>query len=114
MMVLQMVALALVCVVGASSAALAQAPIKVGLLAPLVGPFAQIGKDMVAGTELYLDEIQYTAGGRKIQLIVEDTAGALGIATSTVKYRLRQALAELQKKLNHEPAARVATKTGIK
>lgn len=75
MIVLQMVALALLCVVGASSAAQAQAPVKVGLLAPLVGPFAQIGKDMVAGTELYLDEIQHTAGGRKIQLIVEDSAG---------------------------------------
>jgi len=75
MMALRTMVLALLCVVGASSPALAQAPIKVGLLAPLVGPFAQIGKDMVAGTELYLDEIQYTAGGRKIQLIVEDSAG---------------------------------------
>jgi branched-chain amino acid transport system substrate-binding protein len=75
MMVLQVVALAFLCVVGATSSALAQAPVKIGLLAPLVGPFAQIGKDMVAGTELYLDEIQYTAGGRKIQLIVEDSAG---------------------------------------
>ena len=75
MTVLRVVALVCMCLAAAVSPALAQAPIKVGLLVPLVGPFAQIGKDMVAGTEMYLDEMQYTAGGRKIQVIVEDTAG---------------------------------------
>jgi branched-chain amino acid transport system substrate-binding protein len=50
-------------------------PIKIGLLAPLTGPFAQIGKDMVGGTELYLDEIGRQVGGRKIEIIVEDTEG---------------------------------------
>jgi branched-chain amino acid transport system substrate-binding protein len=51
------------------------APIKIGFLAPLTGPFAQIGKDMVNGTELYLDEIGRQVGGRKLELIVEDTEG---------------------------------------
>ena len=41
-------------------------------------------------------------------LTLEETADALGVATSTVKYRLRQALAELQKKLVQE---RNATKS---
>jgi branched-chain amino acid transport system substrate-binding protein len=50
-------------------------PIKIGFLAPLTGPFAQVGKDMVNGTELYLDEIGRQVGGRKIELIVEDTEG---------------------------------------
>jgi branched-chain amino acid transport system substrate-binding protein len=50
-------------------------PIKVGFLAPLTGPFAQIGKDMVNGTELFLDEIGRQVGGRKLELIVEDTEG---------------------------------------
>ena len=50
-------------------------PIKIGMLAPLTGPFAQIGKDMVNGTELYLDEIGRTMGGRKVELIVEDDEG---------------------------------------
>ncbi|HEV8615757.1 MAG TPA: ABC transporter substrate-binding protein [Methylomirabilota bacterium] len=50
-------------------------PIKIGFLAPLTGPFAQIGKDMVGGTELYLDEIGRTVGGRKIEIIIEDTEG---------------------------------------
>ena len=33
------------------------------------------------------------------ELTLQETADALGVATSTVKYRLRQALAELQKKV---------------
>ena len=48
------------------------------------------------------------------ELTLQETADALGIATSTVKYRLRQALAELQKKLNHESRTTVATTTGTK
>ena len=51
------------------------APIKIGFLAPLTGPFAQIGKDMVNGTELFLGEIGRQVGGRRIELIVEDTEG---------------------------------------
>src|SRR5213083_166251 len=50
-------------------------PIKIGMLAPLTGPFAQIGKDMVNGTELYLDEIGRQMSGRKVELIVEDDEG---------------------------------------
>ena len=38
-------------------------------------------------------------------LTLQETADALGIATSTVKYRLRQALAEVQKKLARNRAA---------
>ena len=47
-------------------------PFKIGMLAPLTGPFAQTGKDMVNGTELYLDEIGRQVSGRKIELILED------------------------------------------
>ena len=51
------------------------APIKLGMLAPLTGPFAQIGKDMVNGFEMYLDEIGRQVAGRKVELIVEDDEG---------------------------------------
>ena len=51
------------------------ASIKIGFLAPLTGPFAQIGKDMVNGTELFLDEIKREVAGRKVELSVEDTEG---------------------------------------
>ena len=37
-------------------------------------------------------------------LTLQETADALGVATSTVKYRLRQALGELQKTVGPEPA----------
>lgn len=51
------------------------APIKIGFLAPLTGPFAQIGKDMVNGNQLYLTEIGGQVAGRKIEVIVEDDEG---------------------------------------
>src|SRR5690349_14507965 len=50
-------------------------PIKIGFLAPLTGPFAQIGKDMVNGNQLYLNEIGGQVAGRKIEVIVEDDEG---------------------------------------
>ena len=36
------------------------------------------------------------------ELTLQETAAAMGVATSTVKYRLRQALAELQKQLSDD------------
>ena len=60
-------------------------PIKIGLLTPLTGAFAAIGKDMQNGTELYLDEIGRQVAGRKIELIVEDTEG--NTATALTKAR---------------------------
>lgn len=48
------------------------------------------------------------------ELTLQETADAQGIAISTVKYRLRVALVELQKKLNHERMAPVATTPGTK
>ena len=48
-------------------------PIKVGFIVPLSGASAQNGRDILNGFLMYLDEIGYRAGGRPIQLIVEDT-----------------------------------------
>ena len=44
-------------------------------------------------------------------LTLQETADALGVGTSTVKYRLRQALAELQRKLASEPNSLTSTAT---
>ena len=44
-------------------------------------------------------------------LTLQETADALGVATSTVKYRLRQALAELQRKLASRPPSLTSTAT---
>ena len=52
-----------------------QGSIKIGMLAPLTGPFAGAGKDMVAGVELYLEGIGTQVAGRRIELLVEDSEG---------------------------------------
>jgi branched-chain amino acid transport system substrate-binding protein len=71
---------------GVSDRAFAQGgPIKIGLLAPLSGAFSATGKDMLVGTELYLDEIGRQVAGRRIELIVEDTEGTP--ATALTKAR---------------------------
>ena len=44
-------------------------------------------------------------------LTLQETADAMGVATSTVKYRLRQALAELQRKLATESDSLTSTAT---
>ena len=49
-----------------------QTPIKIGFMVPLSGGNAQNGRDILNGFLMYLDEIGYRAGGRKIDLIVED------------------------------------------
>ena len=50
-------------------------PIKIGLLAPLTGAAAALGKDMVNGNQLYLAEIGGQVAGRKIEVLVEDDEG---------------------------------------
>ena len=54
--------------------AAAQAPVRVGVLAPLTGPIAAIAKSEVNGIRLRLKELSYEIAGRKVELIVEDTA----------------------------------------
>ena len=82
--VLLMVMMALV-VAAPRSAPAQSGPIKIGLLVPLTGAASALGKDMLAGTELYLDEINRQVAGRKIELIVEDTEGVT--ATALTKAR---------------------------
>jgi branched-chain amino acid transport system substrate-binding protein len=50
-------------------------PIRIGFLTPLSGGLAQNGRDILNGFLLYLEEIGYTAAGRRIELIVEDDEG---------------------------------------
>ena len=69
----------------AGSAAAQSGPIKVGLLVPLTGAASALGKDMLNGTELYLDEINRQAANRRIELVVEDTEGVT--ATALTKAR---------------------------
>ncbi|MGF1611809.1 MAG: ABC transporter substrate-binding protein [Kiloniellales bacterium] len=52
-----------------SAAAQAQDSIKIGGLATLEGAFTVLGEDSMRGLELALQEHNYTAGGKKIELI---------------------------------------------
>ena len=47
-------------------------PIRIGFIVPLSGANAQNGRDILNGFQLALEEAGYRAGGREIQLIVED------------------------------------------
>ena len=53
----------------------AAGPVRIGFLVPLSGPLAQNGRDILNGFLMSLDEIGYRAGGRQIQVIVEDDEG---------------------------------------
>lgn len=51
-----------------------QGPLKVGVLLPYSGVYAQLGEDITNGMELYFDENKEIAG-RSIELVQEDTEG---------------------------------------
>jgi branched-chain amino acid transport system substrate-binding protein len=66
---------ALLCTVLVPGAALAQAPIKIGIVQGLTGPFEVYAKQMVAGFKLGLEYGtggKMEVGGRKIELLIED------------------------------------------
>ncbi|MGH7299313.1 MAG: ABC transporter substrate-binding protein, partial [Candidatus Rokuibacteriota bacterium] len=65
-------AAALLLLLAAVTPVAAAEPIRIGFLAPLSGLFAQAGKDMLDGMRLGLEEADFQAGGRKIELIAED------------------------------------------
>ncbi|MBW1774067.1 MAG: ABC transporter substrate-binding protein, partial [Deltaproteobacteria bacterium] len=72
---------------GFSSGAFAagKGPIKIGWLAPMTGPWAEVGKDMTNGFLMAMEEVGYKAGGRKLQVIKEDSRA--NPDTATTKFR---------------------------
>jgi branched-chain amino acid transport system substrate-binding protein len=59
----------------AAPIALAQEPVKVGLIAPFSGVAADYGKQMEGGIKAYFKLHGDTVNGRKIQLLIRDTTG---------------------------------------
>jgi branched-chain amino acid transport system substrate-binding protein len=49
--------------------------LRVGYISPVTGIFAQVGKDMVDGFQMYLDEHGGKLGGMDVKFIVEDDQG---------------------------------------
>jgi len=70
-------------------AAQAEDTIKVGLIAPFSGPFADYGKQMQGGIKAYMQDHGDKVAGKKIELIIKDTTGP----SPEIAKRLAQELA---------------------
>ena len=57
--------------------AAAQSPVKIGLIGEFTGPFADYGTQIHNGMKAYLKLHGDTFGGRKVEIIVKDTTGAV-------------------------------------
>jgi branched-chain amino acid transport system substrate-binding protein len=74
---------------GASSNTQAE-ELRIGFIAPTTGLYAQIGKDMVNGFQLYLDEHGGKLGGMDVKLVVEDNQGKPDAAVTKAKKLILQ------------------------
>ncbi len=82
------VALAFGLTAGAAPAAAQE--LRVGFLAPMTGIFAQIGKDMSNGFQMYVDEAGGELGGAKVTFILEDEEGKPPVAVRKAEKLVRQ------------------------
>jgi len=53
----------------------AQETYKIGLVAPLTGPFTSTGKQVAAGAQFFLQQNGDAVAGKKIELLIRDDAG---------------------------------------
>jgi branched-chain amino acid transport system substrate-binding protein len=60
-------------------------PIKIGVITPMTGGAAQIGKDMTNGISMWLDENGGMIAGRKVEVIVEDSQGQPNVALTKLQ-----------------------------
>jgi branched-chain amino acid transport system substrate-binding protein len=72
-------------VAAAVAPAAAQEELRIGVIAPMTGPFAQVGTDMTNGFKMYLDETNSTFAGAKVTLIIEDSQGKPDTAVTKAK-----------------------------
>ncbi|MEY3527865.1 MAG: hypothetical protein RLZZ549_348, partial [Pseudomonadota bacterium] len=56
-----------------STFAQTKGPIRIGVLAPSTGPLAGPGAEMIDGMKMFWEKNNYTAGGRKVELVIADT-----------------------------------------
>jgi branched-chain amino acid transport system substrate-binding protein len=59
--------------------------LRIGFLAPTTGLYAAIGKDMVDGFQMYLDEVKNDFAGAQVKFIVEDEQGKPDMAVTKAK-----------------------------
>src|SRR5260370_10777209 len=61
--------------VSATDAAIAEDTVKIGIIMPLTGVLAPIGKQVTAAAKLYVAQHGTTVAGKKIELIIKDDSG---------------------------------------
>ena len=66
-------------------------PIRIGLLAPLTGVVASGGREMVDGFNMFWDEVGKEAGGRKVEVVVEDDGSNPDAALQKARRLVEQA-----------------------
>jgi branched-chain amino acid transport system substrate-binding protein len=71
-------------------AAAEQQELRIGFIAPITGIFAQVGKDMVDGFNMYLEETNSDFAGAKVRLIVEDNQAKPDAAVTKAKKLILQ------------------------
>jgi branched-chain amino acid transport system substrate-binding protein len=64
--------------------------IRIGFIAPMTGPFAQAGKDMVNGWELYAAAVNNDFAGATIKFILEDDQGKPPVGVLKAEKLIRQ------------------------
>ena len=64
--------------------------LRIGYISPVTGIFAQVGKDMVDGFQLYLDEHGGKLGGADVKFIVEDDQGKPDLGVTKAKKLILQ------------------------
>ena len=78
------------CIAGLAAASRISQELKIGFLAPMTGIFAQIGKDMENGFQMYLDEQKGNFAGAKVTFIVEDEEGKPPVGVRKAEKLARQ------------------------
>ncbi|HEX6007728.1 MAG TPA: ABC transporter substrate-binding protein, partial [Burkholderiales bacterium] len=64
--------------------------LRIGFLAPMTGAFAQIGRDMANGFQMYVDEVKGDFAGAKVTFILEDEEGKPPVGVRKAEKLIRQ------------------------
>ena len=76
--------------IGLASGPAGAEELRIGFLAPMTGIFAQVGKDMSNGFEMYLDEVGNDFAGAKVKFILEDGQGKPPVNVRKAEKLIRQ------------------------
>jgi branched-chain amino acid transport system substrate-binding protein len=68
-----------------SAPASAQEELRIGIVAPMTGPFAQVGTDLTNGFKLYLEQTNSTFAGAKVVPIIEDSQAKPDLAVTKAR-----------------------------